>query len=109
MDGVPISKSGGTLNDINPNDIESMEILKDASASFTYLFTYSRLVRRLFLSLIHILSIKNNFVSPLRHSHLKTIRINPKCVYHHSSEDVYKRQVFSCRMLNMSCTLTEIF
>ena len=33
VDGVPISKSGGTLNDINPNDIESMEILKDASVS----------------------------------------------------------------------------
>ena len=32
------------------------------------------------------ISIKNNFVSPLRHSHLKTIRINPKCVYHHSSD-----------------------
>ena len=28
VDGVPISKSGGTLNDINPNDIESMEILR---------------------------------------------------------------------------------
>ena len=26
--------------------------------------------------------IKNNFVSTLRHSHLKTIRINPNCVYH---------------------------
>ena len=36
MDGVPISKSGGTLNDINPNDIESMEILKDASATAIY-------------------------------------------------------------------------
>ena len=36
VDGVPISKSGGTLNDINPNDIESMEILKDASATAIY-------------------------------------------------------------------------
>lgn len=36
VDGIPISKSGGTLNDINPNDIESMEILKDASATAIY-------------------------------------------------------------------------
>lgn len=36
VDGVPFSKSGGTLNDINPNDIESMEILKDASATAIY-------------------------------------------------------------------------
>lgn len=36
VDGVPISKAGGTLNDINPNDIESMEILKDASATAIY-------------------------------------------------------------------------
>ena len=36
VDGVPISKSGGTLNDINPGDIESMEILKDASATAIY-------------------------------------------------------------------------
>lgn len=36
VDGVPLSKSGGTLNDINPNDIESMEILKDASATAIY-------------------------------------------------------------------------
>ena len=27
VDGIPISKSGGSLNDINPGDIESMEIL----------------------------------------------------------------------------------
>ena len=33
---MPISKNGGTLNDINPNDIESMEILKDASATAIY-------------------------------------------------------------------------
>jgi len=36
VDGVPISKSGGSLSDINPNDIESMEILKDASAVAIY-------------------------------------------------------------------------
>ena len=36
VDGIPISKSGGSLNDINPNDIESMEILKDASATAIY-------------------------------------------------------------------------
>ena len=36
VDGVPISKSGGSLNDINPGDIESMEILKDASATAIY-------------------------------------------------------------------------
>jgi len=36
VDGIPISKSGGNLNDINPNDIESMEILKDASATAIY-------------------------------------------------------------------------
>lgn len=36
VDGIPISKSGGSLNDINPNDIESMEILKDASAVAIY-------------------------------------------------------------------------
>jgi TonB-linked SusC/RagA family outer membrane protein len=36
VDGVPISKSGGSLTDINPNDIESMEILKDASAVAIY-------------------------------------------------------------------------
>ena len=36
VDGMPISKNGGTLNDINPNDIESMEILKDASATAIY-------------------------------------------------------------------------
>lgn len=36
VDGVPISKAGGSLNDINPGDIESMEILKDASATAIY-------------------------------------------------------------------------
>ncbi len=36
VDGIPISKSGGSLNDINPNDIESMEILKDATATAIY-------------------------------------------------------------------------
>jgi len=32
IDGVP----SGTMNDVNPNDIESIEILKDASASAIY-------------------------------------------------------------------------
>lgn len=36
VDGLPISKSDGSLNDINPNDIESIEILKDASATAIY-------------------------------------------------------------------------
>lgn len=36
VDGIPLSKTGGSLNDINPNDIESMEILKDASATAIY-------------------------------------------------------------------------
>ncbi|HEY8783875.1 MAG TPA: SusC/RagA family TonB-linked outer membrane protein [Mucilaginibacter sp.] len=36
VDGIPLSKSGGSLNDINPNDIESVEILKDASAVAIY-------------------------------------------------------------------------
>ena len=36
VDGIPISKSGGSFNDINPADIESMEILKDASATAIY-------------------------------------------------------------------------
>ena len=47
LDGVPIDNSTGSsatsgvvsqsrLNDINPNDIESMEILKDASAAAIY-------------------------------------------------------------------------
>lgn len=33
LDGIPLT---GDLNDINPNDIESMEILKDASATAIY-------------------------------------------------------------------------
>jgi TonB-linked SusC/RagA family outer membrane protein len=36
VDGVPLSKTDGSLNDINPNDIASMEILKDASAVAIY-------------------------------------------------------------------------
>ncbi|MEO0042508.1 MAG: hypothetical protein RL329_1956 [Bacteroidota bacterium] len=36
VDGIPFSTTGGSLNDINPNDIESMEILKDASAVAIY-------------------------------------------------------------------------
>lgn len=36
VDGVPISKTGGSLNDINPNDIASIEILKDASSTAIY-------------------------------------------------------------------------
>ncbi|RYZ97881.1 MAG: TonB-dependent receptor, partial [Sphingobacteriaceae bacterium] len=36
VDGVPLSKTGGSLNDINPNDIASVEILKDASATAIY-------------------------------------------------------------------------
>ncbi len=33
VDGIPLT---GSLNDINPNDIESMEVLKDASATAIY-------------------------------------------------------------------------
>ncbi|WP_461139436.1 SusC/RagA family TonB-linked outer membrane protein [Spirosoma pomorum] len=36
VDGIPLSKTGGSISDINPNDIESMEILKDASAVAIY-------------------------------------------------------------------------
>jgi TonB-linked SusC/RagA family outer membrane protein len=36
VDGIPLTKSGGSLNDINPNDIASVEILKDASATAIY-------------------------------------------------------------------------
>ncbi|MBS1512578.1 MAG: TonB-dependent receptor [Bacteroidetes bacterium] len=36
VDGVPFSKSGGVTNDINPNDIESIQVLKDASATAIY-------------------------------------------------------------------------
>ncbi|HVS98169.1 MAG TPA: TonB-dependent receptor [Puia sp.] len=36
VDGFPLSKTNGSLNDINPNDIASIEILKDASATAIY-------------------------------------------------------------------------
>ncbi|KJF45611.1 SusC/RagA family TonB-linked outer membrane protein [Draconibacterium sediminis] len=36
VDGIPISKMDGSINDINPNDIKSIEILKDASATAIY-------------------------------------------------------------------------
>jgi TonB-linked SusC/RagA family outer membrane protein len=36
VDGVPINKTGGSINDIAPADIESIEILKDASATAIY-------------------------------------------------------------------------
>jgi len=36
VDGIPLSKSGGSINDINPSDIASMEVLKDASAVAIY-------------------------------------------------------------------------
>jgi len=36
VDGVPFSKTGSVTNDINPNDIASIEILKDASATAIY-------------------------------------------------------------------------
>jgi TonB-linked SusC/RagA family outer membrane protein len=36
VDGMPLSKTDGSLNDINPNDIASIEILKDASAVAIY-------------------------------------------------------------------------
>lgn len=36
VDGIPMSKTGGGTNDINPNDIASIEILKDASATAIY-------------------------------------------------------------------------
>lgn len=36
VDGIPLSKTGGSVNDINPNDIASVEILKDASAVAIY-------------------------------------------------------------------------
>jgi len=42
VDGIPLSKTGGTLNDINPNDIASIEILKDASATAIYGFNGSQ-------------------------------------------------------------------
>lgn len=36
VDGIPFSTSGGFSNDINPNDIASIEVLKDASAVAIY-------------------------------------------------------------------------
>ncbi|RFS21810.1 TonB-dependent receptor [Chitinophaga silvatica] len=36
VDGIPFSKQGGTMNDINPNDIASIEVLKDPSAVAIY-------------------------------------------------------------------------
>ena len=36
IDGVPVDQNGPALNSINPNDIESFNILKDASASAIY-------------------------------------------------------------------------
>ncbi len=36
VDGIPISTLGGVTNDINPNDIASIEVLKDASAVAIY-------------------------------------------------------------------------
>jgi TonB-linked SusC/RagA family outer membrane protein len=36
LDGIPFSTTGGSINDINPSDIASIEILKDASAVAIY-------------------------------------------------------------------------
>jgi TonB-linked SusC/RagA family outer membrane protein len=36
VDGIPFSTTGGSINDINTNDIASIEILKDASAVAIY-------------------------------------------------------------------------
>ncbi len=36
VDGIPLSRTDGSINDINPNDIESVEILKDPSAVAIY-------------------------------------------------------------------------
>jgi TonB-linked SusC/RagA family outer membrane protein len=36
IDGNPMSRGSLTINDINPSDIESMEVLKDASATAIY-------------------------------------------------------------------------
>ncbi len=36
VDGIPLSKTDGSTNDINPNDIESIEILKDPTAVAIY-------------------------------------------------------------------------
>lgn len=36
VDGFPLSGTNGSINDINPNDIASIEVLKDASATAIY-------------------------------------------------------------------------
>jgi len=36
LDGIPFSTTGGTINDISPSDIASIEVLKDASAVAIY-------------------------------------------------------------------------
>lgn len=36
VDGIPFSLTGGSLNDINPNDIADIQVLKDASAVAIY-------------------------------------------------------------------------
>ncbi len=36
VDGIPLTKTDGSINDINPNDIESVEVLKDPSAVAIY-------------------------------------------------------------------------
>ncbi|WP_207425108.1 TonB-dependent receptor [Pedobacter sp. SYSU D00535] len=36
VDGIPLTKTDGSINDINPNDIESVEILKDPSSVAIY-------------------------------------------------------------------------
>lgn len=36
VDGIPLNNTGGSLADIAPNDIQSIEILKDASATAIY-------------------------------------------------------------------------
>jgi TonB-linked SusC/RagA family outer membrane protein len=36
VDGIPLSKKDMSINDINPNDVESVEILKDPSAVAIY-------------------------------------------------------------------------
>ncbi|RZK46693.1 MAG: SusC/RagA family TonB-linked outer membrane protein, partial [Pedobacter sp.] len=36
VDGIPLSRTDGSINDINPNDIQSVEILKDPSAVAIY-------------------------------------------------------------------------
>jgi TonB-linked SusC/RagA family outer membrane protein len=36
IDGIPVTSGSGTIFDINPNDIESIEVLKDAAATAIY-------------------------------------------------------------------------